>query len=390
MSKTISYSTSLFLGSTTGGIEQPVFWDPHTQIFNNNPPGSLITGSPGSGKTFLAMTLTCQSSILGKTTIVLDPKGDFLTLKNLEEDLGELNIWNLSDRSKRGLLDPFYMAEDLGERLNLVISVIDMFVGGISKDERRALSPIVQDIMKGPKPSLLKVTETLRMSQNPSAKNLGTELDLIRKLPFADLCFAPGTANRNNVSINTGTTLITMVGLDITPPSENVRQTSTKRLSSTIFFLITDFIRRVMHKSTGDVPKTLIIDEAWAVLASQEGADVIREVALLGRSKNLALIMITQNTSHLKSLDIDNTIRTRFAFHTDSKEATDIIHDMQLPEGERFEDNLTNLDIGECLMQDFMGRYSTVQISDYNKKWKYAFETNPMEHAKRKQRQKSS
>lgn len=378
------YSTSMFIGNTTRGIDQPVFWDSHTQIYNNKPPGTLITGSPGSGKTFLAMTLTCLCGILGKTTIVLDPKGDFISLAGLQDQIGNVNFWNLADRRKKGILDPFYMAENVGEKLDLVISVIDMFIGGLSGDQLRVLSPVVKDVIESPVPSLLAVTEALTMSENIEARNLGSQLDLISKLPFAELCFAPGSQKRSTISIEKGLTVVTMVGLEISPDNEG-KQNNKKRLASTIFFLITDFIRRVLHKSSDTSPKTLIIDEAWAVLSTPAGANVVKEVALLGRSRSLALILITQNASHLKNLDIENTIKTRFAFHTDNREAEDIIKSMQLPLGENFESILTNLDPGECLMQDYMGRYSTVQITDYNKSWKEAFETNPL---KKKQQQK--
>ena len=43
-------STSMYIGHTTRGIAQPVLFDTHTQIYNNNPPTTLITGAPGSGK----------------------------------------------------------------------------------------------------------------------------------------------------------------------------------------------------------------------------------------------------------------------------------------------------------------------------------------------------
>lgn len=389
-----NYSTSMFIGETIHGLPSPVFYDPHTAIFNNKPPATVITGSPGSGKTFLALTLATISAILGKTTIILDPKGDFLSLQSFSDEIGDISFWNLNDHRKRGLLDPFYMAEHKGEKLDLVLTVIEMFLGGLSPEERTVLSPVIKDTIDEPTPSLMKLTEALRSSEKVVARNLATNLDLIRQLPFAELCFAPGNSSRSSININQGLTVITMVGMDALtqPPSGNNDMGSSadsrkRRLQMTIFFLVTDFIRRVMIDDASAKPKTLIIDEAWAVLSNSAGANCIKSVALLGRSKKLALILVTQNNSHLQALDIENTISTRFAFGTKPKEAKAIAKDMMLPENEGYDNILTQLSNGECLIQDFQGRYAIMKVSSYKQDWKQAFETNPLKKLRAKKKQ---
>jgi DNA helicase HerA-like ATPase len=384
-----NFSSSMFIGDTSQGIPQPVFFDPHTQIFNDKPPGTLITGQPGSGKSYLAMTLTAMSAILGKTTIVLDPKGDFISLMNLKQDIGSFNLWNLSDKKRRGILDPFRMAKDPGDQLDLAVSLIEIFTGGLTGEERTALAPIVKDVIKENNPSLALVVQELRGSQRPAARDLGTTLDLIQSLPLAGLCFAPAGAVMEKVSIDEGLTVVTLVGMDM--PKEGGKDNKSK-LSTGILFLLTDYIRRLMVSESSRVPKTLVIDEAWAILQTPAGAQVVKEVALLGRSKNLAMILVTQNNSHLKNLDIESTIATRFAFSSSEKEAVSIVGDMQLPPGEGFAELITNLAKGECLMKDWSRRYSSVQISNWRKDWDVAFKNNPLEKARaeREAREKTS
>lgn len=378
--KLTNLSSSMYIGHTTGGVPSPVFFDTHTPIFNNKPPGTVITGAPGSGKTFFALTLTTMSRMLGKTTIVLDPKGDFISLVNLKDELGDFNLWDLSDdRQKGGLLDPFYMAEDKSDKLNLAVNVIDIFVGGLRDEELTVLSPVIKDVIDDPNPSLTKVVEELRGSRRQVARDLGAKLNLLKDLKSSKLCFAPAPKNRRAVNIDKGLTVITLAGLNLPKTPEEAKENS-GRLITGLLYLLTDFIRRVMDNSKNVSPKTLIIDEAWVLLSTPHGARVIESTALLGRSKGLSLVLITQNNSHLENLKIDNTISTRFAFRSDRKEAKDIVKDMGLPENENYEDVIVDLSNGECLMHDWMGRYSRVQISLWKKDWKEAFDTNPLKN----------
>lgn len=374
----IEYSTSMLIGTTTRGITSPVFWDPHTPIFNNKPPVCLITGAPGSGKTFLALTLTTISAITGKTTVVLDPKGDFLSLMNLDDQIGDFNLWDLSNSRRKGILDPFYMAKDPGEKLSLVISVIDLFVGGLSGSQLTALSPIIKDVIDSPNPSLTLVMNELRSSRNAEARDLGTKLDIISRMPFAKLCFAPSNRANQNVEINKGLTVITLLGLELPADAEAAKSDNKGRLASGVLFLLTDFIRRIMMNDNSVNPKTIVIDEAWAVLASKVGVDTIKSLSLLGRSKQLALILITQTPSHLDGIDIDNTITTRFAFRSTRQDAGNTVKAMDLPKDEGFEETITSLEGGECLMQDFLENFSTVKITSWREDWAIAFNSNPL------------
>ena len=384
------YSTSMYIGYTSQGVKNPVFFDTHTQVLNNKPPGVLITGQPGSGKTYLVLTLISISALLGKVCIIIDPKGDMLNLLEIQNDIGKMNFWNLSGRNQKGVLDPFYMA-DPQDRLQLVIETIEMFLGGIPEDQMTALTPIVKDAINEPVPSLLRVTEMLRMSDRIEARNLGTRLDLISKMQFAELCFAPGNRNRKPISVSQGVTVVTMVGMEL-PKKASVdsKLTNRQRLTATIFFLVTDFVRRAMDASETNIPKVLFIDEAWAVLQTEAGARIVGQVALLGRSKQMSLVLVTQNASHIGALDIENTISTRFAFNTSREEARAIVASMEMPVNEGFDSALVELGVGECLMQDYERRFSTVQIDveSWAPNWDRAFRnTNPLE---RIQNQKKS
>lgn len=385
MAHDFHYAPSFMIGTTGTGLVRPVFYDPHSSVFNSRPPCTVIYGGPGSGKSFLAMTLTSMSTIAGKTTVVIDPKGDFLPLINLEDELGNMRIWNLSDPNRKGTLDPFSMAETRGEKVNLAISVIETFTGGLSDNQRSALVPVVRDVANETEPSLSRVVRALRASRKEEARNLGTMLDVIADMPYAKLAFAPGQADAVS-AFGRGLTIITMAGMNLPNTPEDAARNQEGRLVSGILFLLTDFIQRSFLKDLERMPKTLVIDEAWALIATESGAGVISSISLLGRSLNAAIILITQSPSHLNNLSIENTISTMFSFRSSMGDGERISRDMDLSPDLDIPRQITNFEKGECLMQDWQKRYSVVKISNWNTRWFEAFNTNPLDRLRERGR----
>lgn len=376
------YTTTSYIGETSRGVPNGVFFDPHTQIANNKPPVTFISGTPGTGKTNLAATLACQSAIMDKTTIVVDWKGDFLALKNLEDQIGPVRVWALGDGGTPGSLDPFNMNDDPKEQVQIAMDVIGMFLGGISNQDVRWLSPIVNDVVadRSKAPSLMRVVQALRQSEHAEARAIGAQLHLMSQMSHATICFQPATNKKKTVIVDGGTTVATLFGLDLPTTQEEALKDNSSRLASGIFYLLTYFIRNVMKNTTSDRPKTLIIDEAWAILATEAGARITKEVSLLGRSKKLALILATQNYDHIAGKSLDNTIGTHFAFAASSTAARDVVRGLELSETEGFDSLVSDLSVGECLMRDFSQtprRYSTVSIEQWRPDWKEALNTNP-------------
>lgn len=372
------------IGCTSRGVGNLVLWDPHTQISNNRPPGTIITGAPGSGKTYFSETIAVIQALLGKTLVILDWKGDFLALKSLEDEIGPVNIWRVGDKdAEPGGLDPFSMSDDPIEQRSLARTVIEIFLGGLTREEMTTLSNIIDDVLKECRqrqiqPSLGDVKDRLRGSSNKLARDLGHQLKDIADHPLSKICFAPGNRKRSATGgiIGAGeTTVATLLGLDLPSSPEDAKSTAEKRLTSGIFSLLTHFIYKLLHDQDKSIPKVLIIDEAWAILSSPMGKDVVKKISLLGRSKNIALIMATQNYSHFDDSGLENTIGTRFAFRAELQEAESVIKNLQLEQG--FEEVITSLDNGECLMRDWRARFATVRIKNWNTRWGQAFETNP-------------
>lgn len=385
-----------YIGETILGYHTPVFFDLHTSIASSNPPGVYVSGSPGSGKSFFSMMMAYQSTLSGKITVYLDPKADSVNILNLQSDLGDINIWDLADDKKvePGILDPFSLEKDPAQQQLLVMSLIETFAGTLTSEQRNSLTPIIEDVIKLKKPSLRIVMQRLLARRNdPQANALGNQLKLIEPLKFSRLCFDhyEGSA----MKMGKGLTIITLLGLKMPDPNMDEKDYQINdRLGMGIMFLVTNYIRNIMigvddgHDEEGKKrvppPKTVIIDESWAVLATKMGRQVISEICRLGRSLNTACVLISQNADDIDKFGLQNSISTRFAFRVKTvAEGEKVRESFDLPKDVGIAQSMINFDKGDCIMKDFNNNVACVHIDSYDKRIFDAFNTNPFERGKK-------
>lgn len=385
-----------YIGETILGYHTPVFFDLHTSIASSNPPGVYVSGSPGSGKSFFSMMMAYQSTLSGKITVYLDPKADSVNILNLQSDLGDINVWDLADDKKAepGILDPFSLEKEPAQQQLLVMSLIETFAGTLTSEQRNSLTPIVEDVIKLKKPSLRIVMQRLLARRNdPQANALGNQLKLIEPLKFSRLCFDhyEGSA----MKMGKGLTIITLLGLKMPDPNMDEKDYQINdRLGMGIMFLVTNYIRNIMigaddgHDEEGKKrvppPKTVIIDESWAVLATKMGRQVISEICRLGRSLNTACVLISQNADDIDKFGLQNSISTRFAFRVKTvAEGEKVRESFDLPEDVGIAQSMINFDKGDCIMKDFNNNVACVHIDSYDKRIFDAFNTNPFERGKK-------
>lgn len=374
-----------YIGYTIMGPQTPVFFDPHTQIASNNPPGIYISGSPGGGKTFFSMTLAWMSAVSGKITVYLDPKADSVKLLNLKNEIGNVNIWNLADQdAEPGILDPFSIEKDPGKQRLMVTSLISTFVGTLTDKQKNILAPIIRDVSNERKPSLNRVMALLQQNRDSDeARALGNELRLLKDLPFSRLCF--DHYEGDSLKIGKGLTIITLLGLHTPEPDQDPSEYNTNdRLGMGIMYLVTNFIRSVMLSEDREgkfqhYPKTIIIDESWSVMATQTGRSTISEICRLGRSLNTACVLISQNADDVDKSGIQNSISTRFAFRVKTlDEGRRVRKSLDLPEDIHIEQAMVDsFQQGDCIMKDFNNNVACVHIDGYDKTVTDAFNTNP-------------
>lgn len=389
MAKT--FSTSMPIGETATGLPTPVFFDPHYAIRINRPPVSLITGSPGSGKTVAALLLAAHAALLNKVTFILDPKGDFLALKLLEEagEVENIHVWSIFQNieegvvreSNIGILDPTCLTDDVNENASLTLETIGALVKTLSPNQRNVLIPIIQDVTQSKNPSMNNIKMILARSRDPEISTLSHELGLALNMPAGKLLVSSSKFN-NKLKLDKGVIVASLMGLSL--PTSNKKEESyleKERLSVAIMRLITHLALNIMKKIPKVTSKLLLIDEAWSVFNNASGRALIDEVSLLGRSLNMAVILATQSPAHIQGGDggasLDNTISTRFAFRNTSDTDNQITAKaMSLPKDAGYENIFQSFSIGQCLMKDSQGQFAFVDIM-LPEGWLEIFDTTP-------------
>jgi len=369
-----------YLGYTLGRSQEPVFYSAHSAIAKNNPPGLVITGSPGGGKSFTAFTITYQMALQNIWTIYIDPKCDALPMANLT-GMENTNVFDLRAEGSDGMLDPFIISPEPSERISLAFETIGLLLGGINKisaAQNVQLSQILKQVASEPNPTLNKVVDRLLSSENEEAKGLGSTLDLIRDLQFARLCFS-NKAEAATLRPDKGLTIVTLLGLDlpssVTPPES---YSNANRLAVAVMYLLASFTRQLMMNLNKSHPKAIVIDEAWAITSTPQGAKLIFEVARMGRSLNTGLVLVSQNAGDFLGEGVTNSITTKMAFRAKQpEEVTNILEFLNLEDHEGNRGLIRELGNGQCLIQDADGRTAIMQVDSWSSEMREAFDTNP-------------
>ena len=151
-----------------------------------------------------------------------------------------------------------------------------------------------------------------------------------------------------------------------------------QRLSVALLYLVSQFSRRLLNGMDRRMPKAIFLDEAWAITSTPEGAKLVPEVSRMGRSRNTALILVSQNAGDLLTEQVTNCISSVFAFR--SSERVEVANVMALLGVEPSADHqavLRGLGNGECIFRDLEGRAGRIGIDLITEEMRRWLDTNP-------------
>src|SRR5947209_2075090 len=195
----------------------------------------------------------------------------------------------------------------------------------MSEERESAMIQAVGPVAGTERPSLGKVITYLEQSDDPAWKNTGAVMRAVSEMRLARLCFAPSAGEQ--VDAEGWTTVFTLAGLTL-PDTNTSRDDYSyeQRLSVALLYLVSQFARRLLNGLDRRLPKAIFLDEAWAITSTPQGAKLIPEVSRMGRSRNTALIMVSQNAGDLLNEQVTNCISSVFAFRsTERTEVSDVM-----------------------------------------------------------------
>ena len=307
-------------------------WSPVSSHMCNGAPGTIVCGSPGSGKTFFLLNVAANCLGTGQKVIAIDPKNDFSKLYNVNPRIEIIDIHNI----RPGALNPFTFLKKIDENGNTVyldsatlLTIIQLLCGKIDNDMIVDITPIVTDFVTRSKNrdeyvDMQDVADYLYMNPKQSARTVGTLLKLYEDNEYGPLLFTRET-NVQPLELKPDTSMvISLHGLQL--PDYNKKPEdydANERFTSAILYILTNKLLDILSQDN-KIPTTLICDEAHLLFTNPEMAKIIDRFLVLGRSLNVATVMASQGISHFPK-DVSNYITSEFLFKSSMDEAQEFL-----------------------------------------------------------------
>jgi len=372
---TLGDGTGPYIGVTGGRTATPVFFDPLAAARENRPTAIAITGTSGGGKTTLSRLLGYQLALRGAAVTAIDPKGE---RGGLDSDLLPNARTLTLGAEHAGLLNPFALAPTPGEAVPIAVGAAQLVLPGrLSLDQSAALiEAVAAEADSGPGASLSGVAERLAQWDDPAGRSIAQTLAISATLPMARLCFAPpGSAALTPDGVN----VLRIAGLR--PPDAGSHPedwTLDQRLSVAVLYLLAQSVLRLFEQTNPAEPKAVLLDEAWMLTATAQGRALIPALSRMGRSKNAAVILISQNAGDLLGAETLNNCEQRFCFRaTDPDEISDVLRLLGVADTPAHRHTIRSLPTGSCVYSDLAGHVGVLHVDLALPELATAFDTTP-------------
>ncbi len=293
----------------------PVYLDVAAAPARNMPPGMLVAGDPGSGKTFLCQSIALQSTLAGYPVIFINPKG-FDSLAPLAELVNGQVVKMSALATRPGAFDPFRYAPAPVAAEIATTHILSVLGNREGFNQAQALM----------------IGSAMREAASNGARCVGDALPLIsdpdvvtqiRQQVEGSALFALGVALEPwpEFPSTGGLTLVEFDRkLDLPDPSkDSTMYTRAENISLAAVRLVARASLEILMRSGGGV---LIVDEAWTFLGFPEGLAAMQSLGREGRSLNILPIFATQRVADVVSRDMEGYLSRVFCLKlSDPREA---------------------------------------------------------------------
>ena len=342
-------------------------------------PHTAITGATGNGKSFLTKLLFTYHSLLKAKVLYVDPKAEMRTqylsvLADLEEkgESEELQEYIRSIRfitldmrkeENKGVLDPFSFLQDEGELTELAT----VLVGSVLDKETYikiqpylldSLDKVIERRNDGEKVGMLQVFDELENNSKEEVSTAGYFLKRISKNSLLSLCFSDGS--QEVLKTDDKTIIVEITGLDMPKGTDKDEMTETQLRSLTVMYALTYFCA-IFGEREKDKETMLFLDEAWQIMSTPAGRQVVNRIKRTGRSFNNFLVLVTQSVKDLKTSDDTTGFGTVFAF-PENTETEAILEHLRVENDGASRAWLENQTMGQCIYYDTFGRKERITV----------------------------
>ena len=362
--------TGLLLGlSLDGGTGTPVLFDPAFGPRANASPSLAAVGRLGSGKSFFLKRLCWDTVARGGQVVTIDRTRSGEYVRFASTVAGGVQVVRL-EAGADVCLDP--MRSFAGsDRSTVSLGFLSLLAGcSPHSDEGAALAEAVDTIVDRPGATLSDVVDELdRMGDNPSqpdpaARALVRRLAHYRRSATGQLAFGRGSP----LSLDADFIVFWAPNLAL-PDREMLASEHRSRmmlpeqvLGQALLYLVAAVGRRVVFNDPRRFAAALY-DEAWALLASPYGQNLLIEGVRDGRKHNGAIWLASQHPNDFAVSELADLLGSRFVFRQARQAIPAALGFLGAADSADAAATLEHgLGNGQCLYRDVRERIGLIQV----------------------------
>lgn len=343
-------------------------WLPTSAIWYNQAIGTMIIGSPGSGKTFMILN-TCANLLgMGQRVIAIDPKNDLAKLKNVNKDIAIIDVNHI----KPGALNPFTFLGRCDS--TSLLTVIQIICGELDNNDIIDITPIIKDFVtefnrNGEYRDMQDVADYLYGNPSQAAQKIGSMLRLQEDSKYGKLLFTRDVNVEPLYIPNDRSLVISIHGMNLPDYTKDPKDYNPEeRFTAAILYLICKKLNEILGQNN-KIPTCFVCDEAHILFANKEMSTIIHNFLALGRSLNIAVVLASQGVGHFPD-NISQFISSKWAFRSSMEEAklflgkfdTSKIDASKAIDMNSVIGGITSLQTGSAFFIDYLSRAGFVKV----------------------------